>query len=181
MRACARGVFGPRQRRARRLDPQAPHCDAGNDQFVGRPRCRRQRRGIEARKQAFGLVEAADQKQAADREIARMRGIGAVAVPFERACAVSSAFTGQLRSRETSAISASATTQRARATASRGPKARAARRSSSLGAGEIAELRHRDAAQRQRWRIVAQGDEVQRVERIARCERARRRGDQRVH
>ena len=33
----SRGEFGPRQRRARRLDPQAPHCDAGNDQLVGRP------------------------------------------------------------------------------------------------------------------------------------------------
>src|SRR5579884_3851433 len=42
--------------------------------------------------------------------------------------AASSAFAGQLRSRETSAISASATTHRARATASFGPKARAALR-----------------------------------------------------
>ena len=40
----------------------------------------------------------------------------------------SSAFAGHPRSRETSAISASATTHRARATASFGPKARAARR-----------------------------------------------------
>src|SRR5262249_16661535 len=46
---------------------------------------------------------------------------------------------------------------------------------------EIAELRHRDAAKRQRGRIVAQGDVVQRGERIARCERTRRRRDQRVH
>ena len=30
------GAFGFRQRRARRLDPQAPHGDAGDDQFVGR-------------------------------------------------------------------------------------------------------------------------------------------------
>ena len=42
--------------------------------------------------------------------------------------AASSAFAGQPRSREASAISASATTHRARATASFGPKARAARR-----------------------------------------------------
>src|SRR5580692_6338695 len=44
--------------------------------------------------------------------------------------AVSSAFVGHARSREASAISASATTQRARAAASFGPKARAALRSS---------------------------------------------------
>ena len=41
-------------------------------------------------------------------------------------------FAGQFRSRETSAISASATTHLARATASRGPKARAALRSSAF-------------------------------------------------
>ena len=46
--------------------------------------------------------------------------------------AASSAFTGQIRSRETSAISASATTHLARATSSLGPKARAARRSSAF-------------------------------------------------
>src|SRR5580700_7096870 len=46
--------------------------------------------------------------------------------------AAASVFAGQPRSRETSAISASATTQRARATASFGPKARAALRSSAF-------------------------------------------------
>ena len=46
--------------------------------------------------------------------------------------AASSAFAGQPRSRETSAISASATTHLARATASFGPKARDARRTSAF-------------------------------------------------
>ena len=50
-----------------------------------------------------------------------------------------------------------------------------------LGAGEIAELRHRDAAQRQRRRIVAQGDVVQRAKGIARCEARGRRCNQGVH
>jgi hypothetical protein len=50
-----------------------------------------------------------------------------------------------------------------------------------LGPFEIAELRHGDAAQRQRRRVVAQRDPVQRAERVARGERARCRGDQRVH
>ena len=63
------------------------------------------------------------------------------------------------------------------------PRAEGARRppQQRLGAREIAELRHGDAAQRQRRRIVAQGDAVQRAERITRRERARRRRDQRVH
>ena len=61
------------------------------------------------------------------------------------------------------------------------PKPRAARRRSVLRAREVAELRHRDAAQRERRRVVAQGDPLQRAERIARRERTRRSRDQRVH
>ena len=58
-----------------------------------------------------------------------------------------------------------------------------ARRASQqrLRSNEIAELRHRDAAQRERRRVVAQGDPLQRAERIARRERTRRGRDQRVH
>ena len=92
------------------------------------------------------------------RRIARCRACAALARSPCRSSTVraeSSGLAGQPSSRETRAISASATTQRARATASRGPKARAARRSSGLGANEITELRHRDAPQRQRRRIVA--------------------------
>ena len=58
-----------------------------------------------------------------------------------------------------------------------------ARRTSqqSLRANEIAELRHRDAAKRERRRVVAQGDPLQCAEGITRRERARRGRDQRVH
>ena len=49
-----------------------------------------------------------------------------------------------------------------------------------LRPGEVAELRHRDAAQREGRRVVAQGDELQRTQRIARREGARGGGDQRV-
>ena len=58
-----------------------------------------------------------------------------------------------------------------------------ARRASqqSLRAHEIAELRHRDAAKRERRRVVAQGDPLQCAEGITRGERARRGRDQRVH
>ena len=50
-----------------------------------------------------------------------------------------------------------------------------------LRSREIAELRHRDAAQRKRRRIVAQRDPLECAERIAGGERARRGRDQRVH
>ena len=56
----------------------------GNDQLVGGPRRRREGRGVEPGERALGLVEAADQEQAPDLEMPRMRGIDAVAVRFER-------------------------------------------------------------------------------------------------
>src|SRR5262249_40380481 len=58
-----------------------------------------------------------------------------------------------------------------------------ARRSSheSLRANEIAKLRHRDAAKRERRRVVAQGDPIQCAQGITRGERTRRGRDQRVH
>ena len=58
-----------------------------------------------------------------------------------------------------------------------------ARRTSqeSLRSNEIAELRHRDASQRERRRVVTQGDPLQCAKGITRCERTRRGGDQRVH
>ena len=63
------------------------------------------------------------------------------------------------------------------------PRARELLRSAARGFGarEIAELRHRDAAQRQRRRVVAQRDPVQGAERITRGKRPRRGRDQRVH
>ena len=80
----ARGALGPRERRARRLRPQAPHRDARDDQLVGGPRGGREGRRVELGERTLGLVEAADQEQAPDLEIARMRGVGPVAVRFER-------------------------------------------------------------------------------------------------
>jgi hypothetical protein len=82
------------------------------------------------------------------------------------------------RSRDTSAISASATTQRARATASRGPKRASRALEQHLRSREVAELRHRDAAQGERGRVVAQRDPFERAYGIARSERVRRGNDQ---
>ena len=75
---------GPRERGARRLRPQAPHRDPRDDQLVGGPQRGREGRGVERGERALGLVEAADQQQAPDLEIARMRGVDPVAVRFER-------------------------------------------------------------------------------------------------
>ena len=85
------------------------------------------------------------------------------------------------RSRIASATSASATTQRARASSSCAPKPRAARLMSSRARAMLAELRHRDAAQRERRRVLAQADALERAERVAGGEGARGGRDQGVH
>ena len=179
--ACARGALGPGERRARRLRPQASHRDPRNDQLVGGPQRGREGRGVELGERALGLVEAPDQEQAPDLEIPRMRGVHPVAVLFER------------RPRRVERLRGPAQVARDERDLGLGddaPRAghgllrtEGARRASqeSLRANEIAELRHRDAAQRERRRVVAQGDPVQRAERITRRERTRRGRDQRVH
>ena len=79
----ARGAAGTCERGPCSLDTQAPHRNARRDQFVGGARCRRQRCGIEVLEQVLRLVKATYQEQTPDREMPRMRGVGAVAVPFE--------------------------------------------------------------------------------------------------
>ena len=129
----------------------------------------------------LGLVEAADQEQAPDLEIARMRGVHAVAVRFER------------RPRRVERLRRPAQVARDQRDLGLGDdtpgaghrffRTEGARRASqqSLRANEIAELRHRDASQRERRRVVTQGDPLQCAEGITRCECARRGRDQRVH
>src|SRR5262245_35436163 len=129
----------------------------------------------------LGLVEAADQEQAPDLEIARVRGVHPVAVRLERRpCR------GERLRRPAQAPRG----QRDLALGADAPRAgHGLSRTEGTGRAsyerlrshEIAELRHRDAAQRERRRIVAQRDPVQRAERITRGERTRRRRDQRVH
>ena len=143
------------------LRPEASHRDPRNDQFVGGPRRGREGRGVELGERTLGLVEAADQEQAPDLEIPRMRGIDAIAVRFERRprCVERLRRPGQVpRDQSDLGLGDDAScaghgffrTERARSPSQQG-----------LCANEIAELRHRDAPQRERRRIVAQGDPLQ--------------------
>ena len=139
------------------------------------------RRGVELGERALGLVEAADQEQAPDLEIPRMRGIYAVAVRFERRprCVERLRRPAQV-ARDECDLGLGDDTPRAGHGLFR---TEGARRTSqeSLCSNEIAELRHRDASQRERRRVVAQGDPLQCAEGITCRECARRSGDQRVH
>ena len=145
------------------------------------PQRRRQGRGIELRQRALGLVETPDQQKTPHLEMPRVRGVHPVAVPLER------------RPRRVERLGGKAQIARdecnlglgndAPRTGHRLLRAEGARRLSQqrLGPNEIAELSHRDAAKRQRRRVVAQSDPLQGAKGVARCEGLRRGSDQRVH
>ena len=130
----------------------------------------REGRGVELGEHVLGLVEAADQEQAPALENPRMRGIHAVAMRFER------------RPRRVERLRRPAQVARNERDLGLGDDApgaghrlfrtEGARRTAqeSLRSNEIAELRHRDAAQRKGRRVVTQADPLQCAERIARRE-----------
>ena len=176
----ARGTLGLDKRIARRFRAQAPDRHARDRQFVGGPQRRRQRRGIELRQRALGLVELPDQQQTPNLKMLRMRGVRPVAVPLERRPRRVERFGGPAQvARDECDLGLGNDAPRA---GHRLFRAEGARRLSqqSLGPNELAELSHRDAAKRQRRRIVAQRDPLERAERIARCQCMRGGCDQRV-
>ncbi|MCY1243501.1 hypothetical protein D9M72_565180 [compost metagenome] len=133
--------------------------------------------GVKPGKRLLGFVDAADQQQPPDCQIARMGGVDPVAVRFkggaravQRLCrpAQVARDKGDLRfgHHAPGARYGFARTEGARRAAQQCP-----------GADEVAKLRHGDPAQRQRRRIVAQGNPVQRAKRITRGERERRGGN----
>ncbi len=176
-----RRMLGPAEGCARRLGLQAPDRDARNHQLLGSPRCRRQRRGVERGQAAFRLVEAADQEQATDLQGTRVRRIHAVAMRFERRprALERRGRPGELaRDQRDLGLGDHAARARQRLLWAERPRGSSQQCFRSL---KIAELRHHDASQRQRRRVVAQGDALQCAEKVARRERARGGSDQRVH
>ncbi len=165
------------------LDPDSgvAQRDTSNDEFVGRARRRHQRRRIECGEPALGRVELSDQQQPAQLQAVHVGEIRALAV-----CGQSRARAVQRRGRPVQIArrerdfrfghdAARAGARRAQAKRTRGPAHQRA------GACQIAELGHRDAAQGQRRRVVAQGDAPQRAERVTGGQRLRRGRDQRIH
>jgi hypothetical protein len=169
----ARGALSPRERSVRGFRLEAAHRDPRDDQFVGGSLRGWEGRGIELGKQTLGLVEAPDQEEAPDFKIPRMRGVKPVAVRFERCPR------GVERLRGPAQI---ARGERDFGLGDDAPRAghrlfrpEGARRTSHkrFRPHEIAKLRHRDTPQGERRRVVAQGDPVQRAERVPRRERSR--------
>src|SRR5690242_18038443 len=77
-------VFGACEGRACCAGADAADGDAGNDEFVQGTRGGREGRRVEVGEQAFGIVETADEDEAADFKIARMRRVELIAVFLER-------------------------------------------------------------------------------------------------
>jgi hypothetical protein len=158
--------LGPNKCSARGFRPNAPHCDPRNYEIVSSPQRGRKRRGVEIGQHTFGVIQVPEQEEAPHLEIARMRGVRPVAVLFER----------RARSLERPRRPAQlARGERDLAFGDDTPRAshglfraKGARRAShqSLRSNEIAELRHGDAAQSERRRIIAQCDSVQCAEGI---------------
>jgi hypothetical protein len=148
---------------------------------VRRPQRGREGRGVEIGKRILGLVDASDQKKAPDFEIPRVSGVHPIAMQLERrTCRVQ-------RLRRPLEVTRGEPNLRFREnTPSAGDRLfrfEGGGRTPQVifRANVIAVLRHRDAAQRERRRVFAQVDAVQRAEGIARGKRARRSRDQRVH
>jgi hypothetical protein len=166
-------MLGPCQRTTCFFDPEAPHGDPSKHEFVCGPRRRREETWIEVSELKLRLVEAPQQEQSPNFKIARMRGIQTVTVLFER------------HARRVERLRREAEVARGQRDLSFGHDTPSAghrffrtegQRSAPqqfLRSRVFAELRHRDASKRERWRIVSQGNSLQRSERITRCERTR--------
>ena len=79
-----RCALRPSQRGARRLCPEAPQRDPGDQQLVNDFRRGREGRGVELGERTLRLVDPPDQEEAADLEIPRIPGVRPVAVLLER-------------------------------------------------------------------------------------------------
>jgi hypothetical protein len=151
----------------------------------GRPPHRRQRRrqatGVDACQRGRGLAEAAEQQEPAQRDQTRLQRVGAIAARLER---------DRRRRQRTRRAAEVAHGQRHLglrndASSARqllvGAEAAGGAPQELAGARVLAELRHGDAAQGQRRRVVAQGDPLESAERVAGSEGARGGRDQGVH
>ena len=177
----ARGACRAAERQPRFLHPDAANCDGCGDEMVRRAQRRRLHRRVECSQRTPGVVQVADEERTPGLQVARMRGIHAIAVGFERLSrggerldgpAEIARHEGDLRLRDDTARSGNRLPGGEPARG--GPQERFRPR-------EIAELRHGNAAQRERGGVVSERDARQRAQRISGRERSSSRSDQRVH
>ena len=141
----------------------------------------RERRRIESGEYAFRVVETSDQNETPYLEVARVRRVDPVAVRLERSAGCVERLRGPREvARHERDLRLGDDASRTRDRLLR-PEGALGASHEVLRARKVAQLRHRDAAQRERRRVVAQRYAIERAERVAGGERARRRRDHGVH
>jgi hypothetical protein len=171
----ARGAPGSSERIACRLGPQASDCDTRNGELMGRPERGREGLRVKPEERALGFLEPADQQEAPDRKTPSMRSVDPVAVRFKGPARGIEGFRGPAElARDERDLGFRDHAPRPGEGLSR---AKGARRGSHQGLRprKITELRHRDTAQRERGRILAQRNPLERAQRIT-CREGTRRG-----
>ncbi len=173
--------FGACERRSRGGRAQRAQRHLGSGQLGHCEQRRRHAACVELAQLRCGLVEAPEQQQPAHRDQACVQRVGAIGTRLERGGR------GRQRARRATEIAhrqrhfglrhdaAGARQLLVRAEAARGAPQQLA------GTRVLAELRHRDAAQRQRRRVVAQAHAFEGGERVAGSKSARGSGDQGIH
>jgi hypothetical protein len=177
----APSALGPSERSSCCLRPETSQRNPRKNQLVDSSRRGRQRLGVELGEDMFGLVKAPDQKEAPDLETPRMRGVQPVAVLLKRrpGCLQRLRRPTQIP-RDERDLGLGDDTPRACHGLSR-TKGACGASQERLRSHQIAESRHRDAAERERRSVVAQGYPVQRAEVITLRQRARRGGYRQVN
>jgi hypothetical protein len=163
----ARGIFRSQQGRTRSSRLQAPNGDAGNGQFVGRPQWRWKHCRVERGEQTLRLAEMADQKQATNFDVARMRGVQPVPMRLEhspRTCQRSDRPGKVARDERDLGLGDDAARPRHRLPWTEGTGSHLEECS---GTDEIAKLCHGNTSQRQRRGVVAEGNPFQGAKQIA--------------
>ena len=160
---------------------QRPQRHLGRGQLGDRAQRRRQAARIEPRERRSGGVDAADEERAAHSDQARLQRVGVVGARLERRlrCGERARRAAEIAHRQRH-LRFGDDAARTRQLLVRAERAR--RAADELArARMLAELRHRDAAQGERRRIVAQADALERTERVAGGERTRGGRDHRIH
>jgi hypothetical protein len=158
-----RGTFSACERSACLLRSQATYRDTRNHKFVGGSQGGRKERRIELDEHMFCLVQAPDQEKTPDFEMARMCCVQPIAVLFKcRSCRFERFRRPAEITRDKRDLGFGDETSCA---SHRFSRTEGARRTSQqrLRTYEIAELGHRNASKRERWRIVAQRNSLQRA------------------
>ena len=156
IRASRAERVGSPERRAGRLRPEATDRDPRDRQLVDGPIGGREGREVERGERPLGVVETTDQEEPADLEVSRIRGVHSVTVLLERRPGPAEGLRrpAQVAGGERDlGLGDHATGAGQRLLRAEGPR-RAPQE--GLRPNKIAELRHRDATQRERRRVVPQ-------------------------